>query len=76
MYLKKCVFNQFVEDAIRRKFPDDAPIVICQLRKEYPGSGGKPPHIAVHSLSLAIQRNECFGLLGPNGTYQFIVALS
>ena len=28
---------------------------------------GKPPHVAVHSVSLAIQRNECFGLLGPNG---------
>ena len=38
-----------------------------QLRKEYPGSLGKPPHVAVHSVSLAIQRNECFGLLGPNG---------
>ena len=45
-------------------------MVMYQLRKEYPGSGGKPPHIAVHSVSLVIQRNECFGLLGPNGTTQ------
>ena len=38
-----------------------------QLRKEYSGSGGNPPHVAVETISLAIQRNECFGLLGPNG---------
>ena len=48
-------------------FPPDAPVVIYQLRKEYPGTGGAPPHVAVHSVSLAVQRNECFGLLGPNG---------
>lgn len=34
---------------------------------QFPASAGKPSHIAVHSFSLAIQRNECFGLLGPNG---------
>ena len=38
-----------------------------QLRKEYPGTGGNPPHVAVESISLAVERNECFGLLGPNG---------
>lgn len=65
-----------VENALRRKFPDDAPIIIYQLRKEYPGSGGKLPHIAVHSLSLAIQRNECFGLLGPNGKYIYVIIFS
>jgi ABC-type multidrug transport system ATPase subunit len=45
----------------------DAPIVIFQLRKEYPSTGGKPANVAVESFSLAINRNECFGLLGPNG---------
>ena len=55
------------EQALQRGFPPDAPVVIYQLRKEYPGSHGNPPHIAVHSVSLAIERNECFGLLGPNG---------
>ena len=35
---------------------------------QYPGSWGHPKHVAVHSLSLAIPCNECFGLLGPNGT--------
>ena len=34
---------------------------------QFPASAGKPTHIAVHGFSLAIQRNECFGLLGPNG---------
>ena len=34
---------------------------------QYSGSGGKPPHVAVESFSLVVNRNECFGLLGPNG---------
>ena len=48
-------------------FPPNAPVVIYQLRKEYSRSGGRAPHVAVQNVSLAIQRNECFGLLGPNG---------
>ena len=52
----------------------EAPVVMYQLRKEYPGSSGAPTHVAVHSVSMAIQRNECFGLLGPNG--QFVVYCS
>ena len=48
-------------------FPPEAPVVIFKLRKEYPAANNQPPHVAVHSFSLAIQRNECFGLLGPNG---------
>ena len=51
----------------KRRVSQPRPVVMYQLRKEYPGSLGKPPHVAVHSVSLAIQRNECFGLLGPNG---------
>lgn len=53
--------------AIRDHFPEGAPMVMYQLRKEYPGSGGGAPYVAVDSMSLAIDRNECFGLLGPNG---------
>lgn len=56
-----------LEELLSQGFPPDAPVVIYQLRKEYPGSGGAPPQVAVHSVSIAIQRNECFGLLGPNG---------
>ena len=59
--------SHLTENALREGFPSHAPVVMYQLRKEYPGSLGKPPHVAVHSVSLAIQRNECFGLLGPNG---------
>ena len=59
--------SYLTENALREGFPSHAPVVMYQLRKEYPGSLGKPPHVAVHSVSLAIQRNECFGLLGPNG---------
>jgi len=28
---------------------------------------GQPPKVAVHNLSLVIEENECFGLLGANG---------
>ena len=59
--------SHLTENALREGFPSHAPVVMYQLRKEYPGSLGKPPHVAVHSVSLVIQRNECFGLLGPNG---------
>ena len=53
------------EVAIRDHFPVGAPMVMYQLRKEYPGTGA--PYVAVDGMSLAIDRNECFGLLGPNG---------
>ena len=56
-----------IDNMLSHGFPSDAPMVIYQLRKEYPGTGGAPPHVAVQSVSVAIQRNECFGLLGPNG---------
>ena len=64
------------ENTLREGFPRHAPVVMYKLRKEYPGPWGKPPHIAVHSVSLAIQRNECFGLLGPNGIAQRHLHLS
>jgi ABC-type multidrug transport system ATPase subunit len=54
-------------ELLSQGFPPEAPVVMYQLRKEYPGSSGAPTHVAVHSVSVAIQRNECFGLLGPNG---------
>ena len=44
-------------------------MVLYQLRKEYAGSGGGAPYVAVDAMSIAIDRNECFGLLGPNGIY-------
>ena len=55
------------DELLSQGFPPEAPVVMYQLRKEYPGSSGAPTHVAVHSVSVAIQRNECFGLLGPNG---------
>ena len=68
-YKIKIVMLSFfhAENSLRDGFPEDAPVVMYQLRKEYSGSGGNPPHVAVETISLAIQRNECFGLLGPNG---------
>ena len=40
-----------------------------------PRQWGNPPPIAVETISLAIQRNECFGLLGPNGMVYTVLFL-
>eukprot|EP01103_Thecamoeba_quadrilineata_P015557 TRINITY_DN4957_c0_g2_i1.p1 TRINITY_DN4957_c0_g2~~TRINITY_DN4957_c0_g2_i1.p1 ORF type:complete len:1851 (-),score=296.09 TRINITY_DN4957_c0_g2_i1:13-5565(-) len=45
-------------------YPQDCPLVLKNLRKEYSGS---PKKIAVVNFSLAVERGECFGLLGENG---------
>jgi ABC-2 type transport system ATP-binding protein len=53
---------------------NDSPAVVCRgLRKVYDGKHGifrkpSPAVIAVDSLDLRIERGECFGLLGPNGS--------
>ena len=44
-----------------------AAILLHHLRKVYPSKDGNVPKVAVHDLSLGIERCECFGLLGPNG---------
>ncbi|XP_058181545.1 ABC transporter A family member 10-like [Rhododendron vialii] len=55
-----------VEELLVR--PDRSCSVICdKLRKVYPGMDGNPRKVAVHGLSLALARGECFGMLGPNG---------
>ena len=40
---------------------------VQNLRKEFPGVGGKKKMVAVHGLSIGVNQNECLGLLGPNG---------
>lgn len=45
----------------------NTPIVIRDIQKIYPGQDGGKPKMAVKSLTLGIERGECFGLLGPNG---------
>ncbi|XP_057868703.2 ABC transporter A family member 7 [Cryptomeria japonica] len=43
------------------------PIICDSLKKVYPRQGGNAEKYAVHGLSLAVPRGECFGMLGPNG---------
>ncbi|XP_032896611.1 ATP-binding cassette sub-family A member 3 [Amblyraja radiata] len=42
----------------------DKPLVLKELFKIYPG---KEPTVAVNRINLAINRGDCFGLLGLNG---------
>ena len=47
----------------------NTPIVVRDLRKVFPGQDGGKPKTAVETLTLGIERGECFGLLGPNGEH-------
>ncbi|GFH06334.1 ABC transporter domain-containing protein, partial [Haematococcus lacustris] len=43
------------------------PIVVRDIKKVFPAMDGGKPKVAVRTMTLGIQRGECFGLLGPNG---------
>lgn len=43
------------------------PILMHNLRKEYPSFGRSPPKVALDCLDLHVQRGEVLGLLGQNG---------
>ncbi|MEW5299847.1 MAG: hypothetical protein WDW36_002821 [Sanguina aurantia] len=45
----------------------NTPIVVQDLKKVYPGLDGGLPKMAVKTLTMGVERGECFGLLGPNG---------
>jgi len=40
---------------------------VLNFHKVFPASGANPPKVAVRDLSFAVNKNECFGLLGHNG---------
>ena len=65
VYTVVCVYC-FFKNEIGHSFLGRAPVVLYRLRKEYHSPGGGPPYVAVQSVSLAIKKNECFHLLGPN----------
>ena len=43
------------------------PLVIKDLRKEFPGKKGRATKVATKNFSLRVQKGEMMGLLGPNG---------
>ena len=43
------------------------PLVIKDMRQEYPAQAGDPPNVAVKCMNLLVHKGETFGLLGPNG---------
>lgn len=43
------------------------PLIIKDIRKEYPAFGGRRLKVAVKNCSLRIKKGEMLGLLGPNG---------
>jgi len=50
------------------KYDHNCPLIIKNARKEYaPRVKGGKPHVAVHSVTFAVEDSVVFGLLGPNG---------
>jgi ABC-type multidrug transport system fused ATPase/permease subunit len=46
---------------------DNQAVRVIGFQKVFYGRGGVPDKIAVRDLSFAVNKNECFGLLGHNG---------
>ena len=47
--------------------PDSSYSIIDNIRKVYPPKDGNAEKVAAKGVSFAIQRRQCFGLLGSNG---------
>ena len=43
------------------------PLIAKDIRKVYPGIGGRKPKVANYNINLKVEEGELFGLLGPNG---------
>ncbi len=56
-----------VEALLQSGDTSSSSIVVRDLRKVFPPQDGGKPKVAVRTLTLGIERGECFGLLGPNG---------
>jgi ABC-type multidrug transport system ATPase subunit len=46
---------------------NDYPLIVKDLRKVYPATGGRDAKVAVKNMCLVVKEGELFGLLGPNG---------
>jgi len=56
------------ERVLKGKYERSSPLIIKNARKEYaPRVKGGKPHVAVHSVTFAVEEGIVFGLLGPNG---------
>jgi multiple sugar transport system ATP-binding protein len=46
---------------------DGAEVVLEGITRRHPGENGRPPHVAVSSIELAVKRGELMVLVGPSG---------
>ena len=53
--------------SLKRESYKQFPLVVKDIRKVYPGIGGRKPKVANYNINLKVEEGELFGLLGPNG---------
>lgn len=53
---------------LNSKMDPSSPLIMKHLRKIYPGRGGLGPKLAVKDITLSVDKDLIFGLLGPNGS--------
>ena len=59
-------FQREIVDRFLQQPDNSYSIIIDNIRKVYPPKDGNAEKVAVKGVSFAIQRGQCFGLLGSN----------